>query len=185
MIEQLSDPVTFSTLQRKLTYLAWYKYHIRIGEAEDIVQIAVAAYLQVRHRYWDQKNQFGIFRGIFCKKCLEHIDRSVRAKKKLEKYMKAPKARAANAFLQPEGFGQGNSTVNQLIRGEKGRMILEAIEEMREDAREMFDILIDGQGRKGLIARYDINKNTLDTRLHVFRKELREKLVDKGYFETE
>jgi len=181
MIEKLADPVSYARLREKLVFLAWHKYRIRREDAGDIFQSALATYFEVRERYEGESNQGGILVGIFNNKCLEHIDRSVRERKRLKKLMGEADPDRRNAWIDPDGRSAARSVLEQLVNREDRRGILEAIDELRPEAREMFRLLVEeGLGRRGLIEHYDLNKNTLDTRLHVFRRELRKLLRDKG-----
>jgi len=174
MIQQLSDTDTFRKIHEKLVYLAWHKYRIRRDFSEDIIQIAITTYCEVKERYAGEENQYGILLGIFNKKCLEHIDRSVREKRKFDKYLRRPEVHQANPWLDPEGNGASQGILEDLVNREEGRLILSAISNLRPEAREMFRLLVEEEmGRQGLINHYGVNKNTLDSRLHVFRGELR------------
>ena len=67
------------------------------------------------------------------------------------------------------------------VQKEDAEAILGALAELLPEAREMFRLLVEEEvGRQGLIEEYGLNKNTLDTRLHVFRKELRDLLKKRG-----
>jgi DNA-directed RNA polymerase specialized sigma24 family protein len=177
MIQQLADVETFRKIREKLAYLAWHKYRIRRDFSEDIIQTAIATYCEVRARYAGEENQYGILLGIFNKKCLEHIDRSVREKRKLERYLSKSDHVRGNPWLDPEGNGASQGVLDDLIHREEGRLILSAISNLRPEAKEMFRLLADEEmGRQGLIDHYGLNKNTLDSRLHVFRGELRSQL---------
>ena len=181
MIRQLTDTETFGKIHEKLVFLAWHKYRIRRGDAEDIAQTAIATYCEVRERYEGEENQYGILLGIFNNKCLEFIDRSVREKRRLKSLCETADARRENPWLDPEGRGAPKGVLEDLIHREEGRLILAAMAELRPEAREMFQLLARKRlGRKGLLAHYGVNKNTLDSRLHVFRKELRAILREKG-----
>jgi DNA-directed RNA polymerase specialized sigma24 family protein len=174
MIQQLSDVETFGKIREKLVYLAWHKYRIRRDFSEDIIQIAITTYCEVRGRYSGESNQYGILLGIFNKKCLEHIDRSVRERRRLEKYLTRPDNTRGNPWLDPEGNGASRGVLDDLVHREEGRLILSAIADLRPEAKEMFRLLVDEEmGRQGLLSHYGLNKNTLDSRLHVFRTELR------------
>lgn len=185
MIQQLADPKVFDKVYEKLLFLAWHKYRIQRGDAEDIAQNAVTTYCEVRERYAEEENQYGILLGIFNNKCLEFIDAAVRDKKRMERLSATPDARRTNPWLDPEGHGAPRSVIEDLVKKENGRLILAALAEMRPEAREMFDLLAKERvGRKGLIEKYGLNKNTVDSRLHVFRKELRSLLEGKGVTPT-
>ena len=181
MIQQLSNPSGMRKIREKLTFLAWRKFRIAEQDARDIFQASIATYFEVRHRYSEEENHTGILVGIFNNKCLEHIDRSVREAKKIRNYVADPDALRDNPRLEPTGRGAAKSTLDHVVRREDAEQILNALAELRPEAREMFHLLIEEEvGRQGLIEQYGLNKNTLDTRLHVFRKELRSLLKKRG-----
>ena len=181
MLERLADPVCHGQIRQKLVFLAWHKYKIRGEDALDIFQNTMATYVQVRSRYREEENHYGILIGIFNNKCLEFIDRSVREQKKFQKYVASPDSRGEVSWIGKNGDSAEKSVLEELINTEDRRHILNAISELRPEAREMFKLLVErGLGRQGLIRHYAINKNTLDTRLHVFRKELKNLLRKRG-----
>ena len=78
---------------------------------------------------------------------------------------------AAVAGLQTRFRERADATVREAVR----------LADLRPEAREMFRLLVKEEvGRKGLIEHYGLNKNTLDTRLHVFRRELKNLLRKRG-----
>lgn len=169
----------FQVLRSRLIYLAWRRYRIGNVEAEDIVQASLLTYLEVRDRYGDEENHVGILSGIFRNKCREHIDLSIREKKRLA----APRVRrTADAGSPLIPFDQtAPSALQSLVKREEGRLILEALSQLRPEALEAFHLLLDRDvGRKGLIDRLRMNKNTVDSRLHLYRKELRRLLRARG-----
>lgn len=181
MIGLLTDPVRVQEIRSRLIFLAWHNFAIRREFAEDIAQTALTTYCEVKDRYRDQRNQLGILVGIFRNKCLEYIDRSVKEHKKLQEYCSKPDSVRENPWLSPDGNGQSDGVLGDVIQREESQLILSALAELRPEAREMFRLLTeDGVDRKGLIERYGLNKNTLDSRLHVFRKELKSLLRKKG-----
>ena len=168
-------------MREKLTFLAWRKYRIAEQDARDIFQASIATYFEVRHRYSERENHTGILVGIFNNKCLEHIDRSVREARKIRNYAGDADALRENPRLEPNGRGAAESTLDRIVQQEDAEAILGALAELRPEAREMFRLLVEEEvGRQGLIEEYGLNKNTLDTRLHVFRKELRDLLKKRG-----
>lgn len=181
VLARLSDRRRYEAVLAKLTALAWRRYRIPAGEAEDVAQTAIATYCEVRGRYADEENQFGILYGIFRKKCLEFIDRSVRELRRMRECCRTPDAARVNPRLDPEGHGSTRPVLEDLIKREDVKLILAAIDELRPEAAEMLRLLLaDGAGRQGLLDRYDINPNTLDWRLHTYRNELRDLLRRKG-----
>lgn len=164
-------------MRDKLLYLAWRRYRVPRNEAEDVVQAAIATYLDVYHRYDEEDNQHAILIGIFYKKCLEHIQRSTRDRTRLEKYRRTVEAEAEDG----NGTTGASSVLEDIINRENGSLILSALRELRPEVREMFQLLVDEDvGRSGLIEYYGLNKNTLDSRLHLARKQLRQLLQRKG-----
>ena len=190
MIQQLADQQGFTKVVDKLVLMAWYRYRLPRNEAEDIAQTAVTTYLEVRERYAEEANQKAILIGIFRKKCLEFIDRSVRERHKLHTYGKRVELRLQRERLDPGTDHNGRAIHNpqpvleRMIHDEDVDLILSALGELRPEAREMLTLLvIRDVGRKGLIEKYGLNENTLDSRLHVYRNELRAVLRRKGVLE--
>ena len=181
MIQQLSQPGGLRKIREKLTFLAWRKFRIAEQDAGDILQGTIATYFEVRHRYPPEENHTGILVGIFNNKCLEHIDRSVREAKKIRKFCSDADALREHPRLEPDGRGAAESTLDEVVRREDAQHILSALADLRPEAREMFRLLVEDEvGRAGLIEHYGLNKNTLDTRLHVFRSELKNLLRKRG-----
>ncbi len=190
MIQQLADQQGFAKVVNKLVLMAWLRYRVPRAEAEDVAQTAVATYLEVRHRYVDQPNQHAILIGIFRKKCLEFIDGSARERRKLRSYGRRIETRRRRDRLDPRVAQNGRAlrkpqpVLEKIIHEEDVDLILGALGEMRPEARDMLTVLIRGEnGRKGLIEKYDLNENTLDSRLRVYRKELRQILLQRGVLE--
>ena len=181
MLEKLANPVCHDKIRQKLVFLAWHKYKIREEDSQDIFQNTMATYFQVRDRYQEEENHHGILIGIFNNKCLEFIDRSVREQRNFSKYVKNPRAKGESSWLGTDAGAAAKSVLEEIINTEDRKHILNAISELRPEAKEMFKLLVEqGLGRQGLIRHYSINKNTLDTRLHVFRKELKNLLRKRG-----
>lgn len=190
MIQQLADQRGYTKVVNRLVLMAWHRYRLPRAEAEDVAQTAVTAYLEVRHRYSDESNQKAILIGIFRKKCLEYIDRSVRERVKLQTYGKRVEERRARKRLDPGADHNGRAVrkpepvVERIIHEEDVDLILSALGELRPEAREMLTLLVvQDVGRKGLIEKYGLNENTLDSRLHVYRNEFRAVLRRKGVLE--
>jgi RNA polymerase sigma factor (sigma-70 family) len=158
-------------LRRKLRYLAWRKYGIPRADGDDVVQSAFVAYLEVRERYSEEPNQLAILYGIFRNKCREFLDRRRRERDRLRKY--ADQARdSTEPILTPGAPVPGNGVDDNVIQSEEGERILAALDELRPEAREML-LLFAEVGRQELLERLELNKNTLDSRLHIYRKEFR------------
>jgi DNA-directed RNA polymerase specialized sigma24 family protein len=181
MITRLADRQGYQEILTRLTNLAWRRYRIPATEAEDVAQTAIATYCEVRARYENETNQVGILYGIFRKKCLEFIDRSVRELRRLRECCRTPDAARVNPRLDPEGHGSTRPVLEDLIKREDVAIILAALDELRPEAAEMLRLLLaEDVGRQGLLERYDINPNTLDWRLHTYRNEFRKLLRRKG-----
>ncbi len=191
MIQQLADQQGFSKVVDKLVLMAWLRYRLPRTEAEDVAHTAVATYLEVCHRYVDEPNQNAILIDIFRKKCLEFIDGSVRERRKLRSYGRRLETRRRRDRLDPRVARNGRAlrkpqpALEHIIHKEDVDLILSALGEMRPEAREMLTILVLGEdGRKGLIEKYGLNENTLDSRLRVYRKEFRQILLQRGVLES-
>jgi RNA polymerase sigma factor (sigma-70 family) len=171
---RLDDPAYAEKLATKLGQLAWFRYRIRSQRAEDIVQTSFATFLAVRHRYEKVADHPAILIGIFRKKCLEHIDRSVRDQRKLDQYCRSAAAARENPWIRPRRAGESHSVIDELIRREERTQIKNAIDSLRPSSRELVSKMVeDGMGRKELVEHLGLNKNTVDSRLHVTRRELR------------
>ena len=182
LVERLHrNPDFYEETKQRLVFIGWYKYRVRSAEAADIFQSAITTYLEVHERYGPSENHFGILIGIFNRKCLEYIGREVKTRRRMERFVQRSQFRRDNPWLSPEGQGAPRGALEEVLAREQGRLILEALEEIRPEAREMFRLLVEEElGRKGLLELYGLNKNTLDSRLHVYRAELREILKRKG-----
>lgn len=163
-------------IRSKLVYLAWRRYRIASEEAEDVVQTAFATYLEVRDRYSRTDNHAAILVGIFRNKCREYIDRIVREKRRAEG--------GGNHRLPPappETREHEISVLEDVVRREEGRLILAALDDLRPEARDLLEQLLEEEGgRQAILKRLSLNKNTLDSRLHAYRAELRRLLLRKG-----
>lgn len=169
----LGDADALERLGSKLVRLAWFRYRIPEVEAEDVLQNTFAAYLEVRDRYAVLAEHRAILVGIFRKKCLEHIERSVREKRRLHRYCSTADAVRENPWLRPSSSG-GSGVLDDLVRKETRGRILEAIAELQPRSRKLADLIgRDGLGRGELIELFELNKNTLDSRLHACRSQLR------------
>jgi RNA polymerase sigma factor (sigma-70 family) len=170
----LGDSRSVEALGAKLTQLAWFRYRIPALEAEDVLQNTFAAYLEVRDRYAVLSEHRAILVGIFRKKCLEHIERSVREKQRLSRYCTTPDAARENPWIRPASATRSASVLDELVRDETRGRILEAIAALRPSSRQIATLIgRDGLGRADLIEQLELNKNTFDSRLHACRAQLR------------
>ena len=168
-------------LESRLLYLAWRWYRITSGEAEDILQAALLAYLQVKDRYEKPEEHTVILVGIFRTKCREHLAKLARASRGLRALKQAARAGEADIPVIPPASSSEAGVLAEMVDDEDGRLILEALAQLRPKAREMFELIIDkGASRQDLIEHYGINKNTLDSRLRAYRTELRDILRSRG-----
>ena len=180
MFKDLCDSGKFEGVRRRLILIAGFKYRIRECDAEDISQTALAAYCEHRMRYHDQPNQMAILIGIFQKKCLEFLEQSTRTMQRLQQIAEDGVANGDSPF-RPERGGTSRPVIDQIIRREDGDRISDAIQELRPETRELFDLLLEeGIGRRGLIRHLHIKPNTLDSRLRTARLELRSLLETRG-----
>jgi RNA polymerase sigma factor (sigma-70 family) len=180
MLRELCDPLKFEAVRRRLIFISGYKYRIRSSDVEDIVQNALTAYCESRDRYAEETNQMGILVGILQKKCLEFIDHSSKTSRRLKRIAQEGVTTEESPF-KPERGGTTRPVVDQVIRKEDGDHIVDALESLKPESREMFELLLEeGVGRRGLIERYNVKANTLDSRLRTARMEFREVLKARG-----
>ena len=180
LTESLDDR-DWELLRSKLLDLAWFRYRIPRDRAEDVFQSAVTAYLEGRANYAQVPDAQALLAGFFRNKCLEHIDRSVRETRRLRTYCSSADAARTNPWIRPTRAGEVASVVEDLVRDEDRRRILCALERLRPMSRELVSLIDrDELDRKGLIERLKLNKNTLDSRLHSCRRELRALLRRAG-----
>lgn len=181
VLETFSDARSAERLRRQLLQLARTRYGIAADAAEDVVQNALTSYLEVRHRYEAGSNSQAILFGIFFKKCLEHIDRTCREKRRLNRYCSTADAARQNPWIRPDAPAQAPGVLQQLVRNEEGTRIREAIDRLRPGSRKLVQMITTrGLGRQALIRDLGINQNTLDSRLHACRTELRGLLARDG-----
>lgn len=168
-------------LETSLVYLARHKYRIARDQAVDLVQSTLLTFLEVRHRYPKSEEHVRILVGIFRNKCREHIERSVRTTKGLASIRSTAENGIADvSSVRTESTG-GGGILDEIVRREDGRLILEALATLRPEAREMLRLIAEeGVSRKELMRRLGLNANTLDSRLHTYRKELKELLKRRG-----
>lgn len=162
-----------------LLYLAWRRYGIQRDVAEDLIQAATLTYLQVRERYPNRDEHTRILAGIFRNKCREHLASKARATRNLHALSTTLSAGAGDATSAKVEATMGGGVLGELVQKEEGRRILGALGRLRPQAREMFRLIAEeGITRKELMVRMALNPNTLDSRLHAYRKELRDLLGD-------
>ncbi len=168
--------------KERLLYLARRQYRIPADAAEDIVQAAMLTFLQVRERYPREEEHTRILVGIFKNKCREHINADVRRKRGMLVLRAALEAGdAARSPVARSAPSQDTGVLADLVNQEDGSIILRALGELRAPAREMFRLIIEeGATRTDLVRRLGLNKNTLDSRLHTYRRELRTVLEQLG-----
>lgn len=167
-------------LQERLLYLGWRRFRFPRDVCEDLFQAALVTYLEVRDRYPNADEHPKILVGIFRNKCREHIDRHVRQEKKRRALHESVRRGEAGVTVLAPNPGPDDGIVDELVHREEETLILEALTELRHEAREMFKLILEGVSRKELIERYGLNKNTLDSRLHTYRKEFRKLLEQRG-----
>lgn len=180
MLKELGNPEKFEEVRRRLILIAGFKYRIRECDAEDIAQTALTAYCEHDERYRNETNQMGILVGIFKKKCLEYIDHSTKTTHQLKRIVQETAGNDDSPF-KPERGGTARPVIDQVIRREDGDRIVEALQELKPQARELFELLLEEDvGRNGLMKRYQLKANTLDSRIRSARLELRDILKSRG-----
>ena len=171
---RLHDSEYADRIAQKLTQIAWFRYRIPVDQAQDVVQSAFAAFLEVRHRYETVADHPAILVGVFRKKCLEFIDRSVREKKKIARYCASADAARENPWIRPQSAGEAPSVLDEIVHKEEREQISDAIDELRPTARSLIALMMaKGFDRQALIDHLKLNKNTVDSRIHITRRELR------------
>jgi RNA polymerase sigma factor (sigma-70 family) len=175
----LLDRAESERIERSLVYLARRRFRLARDVAEDLVQSALVTYLEVRDRYPRTEEHFRILVGIFRNKCREHIERAVRSARGFESLRRDALANGPAAGPLKCGPAE-DDVLAHLIEREDGRRIVAALARLRPQAREMFRLITEeGLSRRELMERFRLNKNTLDSRLHTYRRELREMLERK------
>jgi RNA polymerase sigma factor (sigma-70 family) len=171
---RLDDPEYANRIAQKLTQIAWFRYRIAVEEAQDVIQNAFVAFLEVRHRYEAVADHPAILIGVFRKKCLEHIDRSVREKRKISRYCSTTDAARENPWIRPKRAGEAPSALEQVVKQEEREHIHGAIEDLKPAARSLISLMSEKDfDRQKVIDELKLNKNTVDSRIHVTRRELR------------
>lgn len=177
----LEDPGAIERLRGRLVQIAWFRYRIPESDAADVTQTAFLAYLEVRRRYPVAAEHGAILVGIFRKKCLEHIARSVREKRRLKRYCESPDAARQNPWIRPLHAARSPSVLDELAVRETGRQILEAIAGLRPGPRRIASLIAhEGYARQDLLSHFGLNANTLDSRLRSCRLQLRGLLRRSG-----
>jgi len=172
------DLRSVSELREQFVRVARSRYHLRRDQAEDIAQTTFAAYLQVRHRYSHVEDHRAILAGIFRNKCLTYIDGSAREARRLKRYFSTPDAARENPWIRPGSPAQAPSVLEEIVRRETRSDIRGAIARLRPTSRQIAAMVVfDGMGRGEMIERLGLNKNTLDSRLHACRTELKRLLA--------
>ncbi len=180
MLKELCDHRGFEEIRRRLILIGNFKYRVRDCDAEDIAQTALTAYCEHRERYRDQENQMAILVGIFQKKCLEYIDHACKTTRRLQQIARHCAPDRDSPF-KPERGGTTRPVIDQVIRREDAGRIADALGELKPQVRELFELLVEeGVGRRGLIERYSLKPDTLDSRIRAARLELRTRLKAKG-----
>jgi RNA polymerase sigma-70 factor (ECF subfamily) len=170
-----------AALAARLVRHARSRYRIGPNEAEDLVQSSVTAYLEGNERYKSVPNQDALLFGIFRLKCLEHIDRSVREQRRMRRMISKPDVARENPWIRPSNAGESPSVLEGLIRDEERREIRLAVASLRPPSRWLVSLIIDdGATRQEMIAITGLNRNTLDSRLHNCRLELRKRLRERS-----
>jgi RNA polymerase sigma factor (sigma-70 family) len=165
----------------RLLYLARRRYRIMADVAEDLLQSARVTFLQVRERYPRPEEHPRILVGIFRNKCREHVGQAVKASRQMESLRSMAAAGELGTPTTPADAGKAAGVLGDLVREEEGRQIFAALAELRPRARELLRLIAEeGVTRADLIARYELNPNTLDSRLHTYRKELKGLLERRG-----
>jgi RNA polymerase sigma factor (sigma-70 family) len=169
-------------LHTSLVYLARRQYRIARDIAEDLVQAAMVTWLEVKHRYPRAEEHLRILVGIFRNKCREHIGRSVRTARGMESLRSNAISGGPAAATLRAAPATEDGVLSDIVNREDGRLILEALGNLRPQAREMFRLIAEeGLSRKELMERFSLNANTLDSRLHTYRRELRAILDRQGF----
>jgi RNA polymerase sigma factor (sigma-70 family) len=174
------DATSASSFRTHLVYLARRRFRISADTAEDLVQAALTTYFEVRSRYPKSEEHLRILVGIFRNKCREHIERSIRATRGLTALKNHVRSGSAEPIAtRIEGTMPGG-VLGEMVHREEGCRILQALADLRPEAREMFRLISEGFSRKDLMRYYGLKANTLDSRLHAYRQELRKALSAKA-----
>lgn len=165
----------YGKLRGRLIWVAQKRYGIQPHDAEDALHNAMATYMEIGGRYPADENHGGIATGIFYKKCLEHIDRSAREQRKLQRAVGAARAgRNGSSAVVLDGEMRTPQPEEELMEAERSADVRAALAALSSEHRELVGHIANGASRQELIERYGVCKNTFDTRL----RNLRLKLVD-------
>ncbi len=176
--DPLGDSRAMEQIRAELLRLAWSRYRMDREEAEDVVQTAFATYFQIRGRYSRVVDHAAFLCGIFRHKCLKHIEGATGERKRMRRYCSTPYAARENQWIRPDRPGQAPSVLDALVRDETRGDILRAVARLRPSARRLVAMVaFSRMGRQDLIRELGLNKNTLDSRLHACRAELRRLLT--------
>ncbi len=168
-------------VEGRLLYLAWRRYRIPSYVAEDLVQSALVTFLEVKDRYPEEQDHARILVGIFRNKCREHVETCVRTERRSRAIRQAGGASWGRVLHAPDSASGDEGVLEELVRQEDASFLRRALSDLRPSAKEMFRLIVDeGASRKDLIERYGLNKNTLDSRLHTYRREFRQILSRRG-----
>jgi RNA polymerase sigma factor (sigma-70 family) len=172
---------TADELRATMLGVARRRYRLSAADAEDAVQDAFVAYIEIADRYPVAQSHTAIIVGILKKKCLEHLRRASGEKRRLARYCGTPDAARENPWIRPRHAGTAPGVIEELVRAEARSGALDAIRKLRPASRELVHLIAwSGLGRRDLIAHFALNKNTFDSRLRACRGELRRLLKDKG-----
>lgn len=163
----------------RLLYLAWRWYGISREDAEDLVQAACGAFVEVEYRYPNPDEHPRILVGIYRNICRGYIRRGIQEARNRQRLKQEVEGGSLAPLLRRTSSEDG--VLHELVRQENGRLILEALGRARPPAREMFRLITEeGATRADLARHYHVNENTLDSRLHVYRMEVRRDLAGRG-----
>jgi RNA polymerase sigma factor (sigma-70 family) len=186
LLAELADHRSMDALSDSLVRHAWFRYRIGATDAEDLVQAALATYLEAGERFSEVPNHNALLFGIFRNKCLEHIERSVREKRRLRRMCEKADVARDNPWIRPSKPGQAPSVLESLIHDEDRRDMADAVASLRPASQRLLLLITDrGMTRREIILETGINRNTLDSRLHVCRNELRERLRERSLHSME
>jgi DNA-directed RNA polymerase specialized sigma24 family protein len=145
------------------------------------VQSSLLTFLEVRGRYPRADEHAKILVGIFRNKCREHIERSVRSARGIQSLRAAAETKGGAVVADASRARIEIGVLHDLVHREEGGRILEALAHLRPQAREMFRLITEeGLSRRELMERFGLNANTLDSRLHTYRREFRQALERRG-----
>jgi RNA polymerase sigma factor (sigma-70 family) len=181
LLAELSDSRSMAAIAQSFVRHAKFLYRIGPSDAEDLVQSAVATYLEVGARFTRVPSHHALLFGIFRKKCLEHIERSVREKRRIRRMCERTDVARDNPWIRPSRPAQAPSVLESLIGDEDRRSIVQAVAALRPSSQQLASLISDdGLTRQDLLKLTRLNENTLDSRLHVCRAELRARLRERS-----